>query len=199
MGNPGGGGADGSDCVAAVVVVGMDYVALAREWQSLIAGVLGGVLALAAGVIAYIGAIRAANRHVAALKGQIEDARATRRLADERKLSVIKWAIRAEGTRLHAAVSALQRALPSAPQPPNRRRQQLEIESSPLLRGEWEEIALLDDQTRAVLERVAGIVGEYNLRIETAPDAGHGPFIDQEILDLVNRLAEAVGDLRSIM
>jgi hypothetical protein len=187
-----------SDRVAVVAVTGMDYVTLLYDWQSLAAGLLG----LAAGVIAYIGAIRAANRQVAALKEQIEDARTERRLVDERRLRQLEWAIRAEGTRLHAAVLALRdRALPSAPQAAARRRQQLLIDSSPLLRGEWDEISLLDDQTRARLEEVAGILDEYNLRIQTAVDVGPGPnpLIDQEILALVDRLAEAVQKLRSIV
>jgi hypothetical protein len=177
---------------------GMDYVALLYNWQSLAAGLLG----LAAGVIAYIGAIRAAHRQVAALKEQIEDARTARRLVDERRLSQLEWAIRAEGTRLHAAVLALRgRALPSAPQAAARRRQQLLIDSSPLLRGEWDEISLLNDQRRARLEEVAGILDEYNLRIQTAPDVGLGPnpLIDHEILALVDRLAVAVQELRSIV
>src|SRR5215470_10176631 len=46
-----------------------------RDQGSIIAG----VLALAAGIIAYIGAIKAANRQVAVLKDQIEDARTERR------------------------------------------------------------------------------------------------------------------------
>ena len=168
-----------------------------RDQGSIIAG----VLALAAGIMAYIGAIKAANRQVAVLKDQVEDARRERRLTDKRRLSVIKWALRAEGTRLHATVLALRgRALPSAPQAAARRRQQLLIDSSPLLRGEWDEISLLDDQTRARLEEVAGILDEYNLRIQTAVDVGLGPnpLIDQEILALVDRLAVAVQELRSI-
>ena len=187
-----------SDRVAVVAVTGMDYVALLYDWQSLAAGLLG----LAAGVIAYIGAIRAANRQVAALKEQIEEARTARRLVDERRLRQLEWAIRAEGTRLHAAVLALRgRALPSAPQAAARRRQQLLIDSSPLLRGEWDEISLLNDQRRARLEEVAGILDEYNLRIQTALDVGLGPnpLIDQEILALVDRLAVAVQELRSIV
>lgn len=85
---------------------------MAHERQSLIAGLLG----LAGGVIAYLGAIRAAKRQVAALKDQIEDTQAARRQADERRLSVIKWAVSTEGRRLDAVVSALRhRALPSAP------------------------------------------------------------------------------------
>jgi hypothetical protein len=79
------------------------YVALARDWQSLIAGVLG----LAAGIIAYIGAIKAARRQVAALRDQIEDTRVARRQAYERRLSVVKWAVRAEGDGSFAARVAL--------------------------------------------------------------------------------------------
>ena len=168
-----------------------------RDQGSIIAG----VLALAAGIMAYIGAIKAANRQVAVLKDQVEDARTERRLTDKRRLSVIKWALRAEGTRLHAVVLALRgRALPSAPQPAARSAEQLVIESSPLLRGEHgTEMALLDDQTRAVLEKVAGIVAEYNSRIETAVVVNQGPLIDHEILALVDSLAVAVQELRSIL
>jgi hypothetical protein len=171
------------------------YVALAREWQSLIAGVLG----LAGGVIAYIGAIKAARRQVAALKDQIEDARAARGQADERRLSVIKWAVRAEVRRLEISISVLRRALPSAPQPANRLTEQLVIESSPLLTGEREEIALLDDKTRALLERLAGMLDEYNRRIETAVVVGQGPLIDAEIFASIDRLAEAIREIRSVV
>jgi hypothetical protein len=189
---------DGTRCLASCRCgggTGMDYIALLHDWQSLAAGLLG----LAGGVIAYIGAIRAANRQVAALKDQIEDARTARRVADERRVSQIKWAVRVEGGRLELAISALRRALPPAPQAAARRRQQLIIETSPLLRGEWEEMSLLNDQTRARLEEVAGILDEYNLRIETAADVGLGPLIDQDILALVDRLGVAAQELRSIV
>jgi hypothetical protein len=51
------------------------------------------------------------------------------------------------------------------------------------------------------LKRVAGILDEYNLRIQTAADVGLGPapLIDQEILALIDRLAAAVQELRSIV
>jgi hypothetical protein len=161
-------------------------VASAHEWQSLIAGLIGGGLGVVAGVIAYVGAIRAARR-------QIADAQAARRQADERRLSVIKWAVRVEARRLAIAVLALRdNALPSKPQAANRYKEQLIIKSSPLLRGEREEISLLDDQTRALLEELAGIVDEYNARIETAVFLGTGPMIERETLGLLNRLDEAV-------
>lgn len=66
------------------------------------------------------------------------------------------------------------------------------IRSSPLLRGEWEEIALLDDRTRMLLEELADLVDKYNSRIETAVEQVHGPLIEQETLDLIDHLAEAV-------
>jgi len=167
-------------------------VGIANEWQSLIAGLLG----LAAGLIAYRGAIVAARRQIAALKEQIEDVQAARRQADERRLSVIKWAVRVEGKRLEAAIAALRgNALPSGPQPANRTREQLIIESSPLLRGEREEISLLDDQTRGLLEELAGIIDEYNSRIQTAVFAVQGPLIEQTTLGLIDRLAEVVQEI----
>src|SRR5690349_24038994 len=86
------------------------------DWQTLIAGGLG----LAGGGIAYWGAVRAAKRQVAAadrqvlaIRDQIEDARGTRRQADQRRLSVVEWAVEAEGMRLDASIWALRRALPS--------------------------------------------------------------------------------------
>ena len=72
--------------------------------------------------------VAAARRQVTALKDQIQDARTARRQDDERRLSVIKWAIRVEGRRLEAATSTLLAALPSAQSPANRSREQLIIE-----------------------------------------------------------------------
>lgn len=136
--------------------------ALAREWQTLLAGLLG----LGGGVLAYIGAIRAGRRQVAAVTNQIEDARSARRQIDERRLSVMRWAVRTEANRLAAAVTALRnRALPSGPQLAARSREQLVIESSPLLRGEREEISLLDDRTRAHLEKLARVLDEYKTSV----------------------------------
>jgi hypothetical protein len=65
--------------------------------------------------------------------GDLAIARAVSRQADERRLSVIKQAVRAEVKRLEISISNLWRALPSAPQPANRRAEQLIIESSSLL------------------------------------------------------------------
>jgi hypothetical protein len=170
-------------------------VAFVREWQTIIAGLLGVV----AGILAYIGAIKAARRQVAALTEQIEDMRAARRQADERRLSAIKWAIRAEGRRLDVAIVALRRALPSRPQPANRSREQLVIKSSPLLRGEREDISLLDDQTRTRLEAVAVYLDEYNALIETAVAGDQGPLIEQKALDVLDRLAAAVREIDSVL
>lgn len=51
------------------------------NWQTL----LGGGIALIAGVLAYVGARQAAAKQIAAVKDQIEDARAASRQADERR------------------------------------------------------------------------------------------------------------------
>jgi hypothetical protein len=77
-------------------------------WQPLIAGLIAGILAVTAAALTVWailrsanrqiteaqGQIKAAQRQVAALEAQIEDTRDARRQADERRLSVIKWAIR---------------------------------------------------------------------------------------------------------
>ena len=143
--------------------------------------------------------VAAARRQVTALKDQIQDARTARRQDDERRLSVIKWAIRVEGRRLEAATSTLLAALPSAQSPANRSREQLIIESSPLLRGERAEISLLDDQTRRLLEELAGIIDEYNSRIQTAVFLVQGPLIEQKTRALLDRLAEVVQEIQSVL
>ena len=73
------------------------------------------------------------------------------------------------------------------------------IESSPLLRGEREEISLLDDQTRRLLEELAGIIDEYNSRIQTAVFLVQGPLIEQKTRALLDRLAEVVREIQSIL
>jgi hypothetical protein len=179
---------------------------LLKDWQSLIAGLLG----LLAGLVAFVGALIAAYRQVrtmrrtaaaqvATMQAQIADLQAEREKTDERRRSVVKWAVRAEGQWLGITAAALKlRALPSRPQPAARSKEQLVIASSPLLRGEREDIALLDDRTREPLEEVAETLNDYNSRITMAalPDGLH-PLIDQEVLDLVDRLARLAVDLQS--
>jgi hypothetical protein len=181
------------------------------HWQTLFAGVLG----VGGGVIAYIGAMRAAkrqvdgatvaaDRQVAAMKAQLDEARDARRESDERRRSVIKWAVQAEARRLEAAVWALEPpprgngALPSAgPRYASRRTEQLLIASSPLLRGEWEELVLLGDETRALLEEVGAALDGYNSRIKTASQkTDAGPLITTETLAMIQDLSKLVRRLR---
>ncbi len=142
--------------------------------------------------------VAAADRQIVAVERQIEDTRAARRQADDHRLSVIKWAIRVEGRRLKAAAHALRLALPSAPGWANRRREQLRIQSSPLLRGDRTEMSLLDDPTRVLLEEVAGIVDEHNSRFETATPGSEGPLIAELTLTLIDCLAEKAREMRSL-
>jgi hypothetical protein len=183
-------------------------------WQSLLAGGLG----LLGGVIAFAGALLAANcqvkgmrraadqevaavreaaeKQVAAVQAQIDDLQAARREIELRRLSVLEWAVRGEGRRLETAAALMREALPSAPGWASRDKDQLVIESSSLLRAEREDMALLDDETRALLEEVAGVLDEYNTRIETAKLGTEGPLIVQKVLDLRRRLGELAAELR---
>jgi hypothetical protein len=166
------------------------------DWQTLVAGLLG----VLGGLIAYRGAIISGRRQVAALREQIE---AARQQDDRRRVSVVEWAVRAEGKRLETAVWARKgRALPSGPQPvSSRRREQLLIQSSPLLRGEREDMSLLDDETRTHLQRVADALHRYNACIETArsaPGPGEQPWIEQETLDAIDELATRVQTLQAL-
>jgi hypothetical protein len=167
------------------------------EWQSLATGLLG----LLGGVLAYRGAMTSGRRQVLALREQIEDARAAREQHDQGRLGVVEWAIRVEGRRLEKAVWARKaRALPSGSQLVSaRRREQLAIESSPLLRGEREDLSLLDDETRVRLQRVADALYRYNACIETARSGtGEQSWIDQETLDAIDELAARVQNLQAL-
>ena len=167
------------------------------EWQSLVAG----LLALLGGVLAYRGAITSARRQVLAIREQIEDTRAARQEHDQRRLSIMKWAIWVEGRRLEKAVSARKgRALPTGPQPVSaRRKEQFVIDSSPLLRGEREDLSLLDDETRVRLQRVADALYRYNACIETARSGtGEQSWIDEETLEAIDELANRVQSLQAL-
>src|SRR5262249_2380217 len=98
------------------------------------------------------------------MEKQLADAQKTREENDRRRRSVVKWAVLSEARRLEGAAAIMQtEALPSAAGWHERTREQLRIESSPLLRGEREDIALLDDATREALEALADTLDDYNL------------------------------------
>ncbi len=114
-----------------------DFLHLAEQWQTLIAGLLG----LAGGVIAYLGARHAASRQVAAVESQTVASRDALAEAEERSRNAVIWAIRSEARRLESEAHARRRALPSAPQPADLDKGAIIIASSPLLRGERERIS----------------------------------------------------------
>jgi hypothetical protein len=188
--------------VVVLVVIGLAF----HKVETLVAGLLG----LLAGIIAYVGALRAADRQVTAtqqaaakqvvaMQSQLDDARAAREESDRRRLSVVKWAVRAEGKRLGTAAALMMReALPSAPQPATRSREQLTISSSSLLRGEREDIALLDDETRERLQEIADTLDAYNLRIAAARVGIDGPLIDQRALELIAQVEKLAAELREV-
>jgi len=178
-------------------------VELLDHWQSL----AGGVLGLIAGILAFGGALIAANRQVgaarqaakdqvAAVQRQLEHAQAARAESDRRRLSVIRWAVLSEVRRLETAAIIMQEALPSAAGWASRAAEQLIIESSPLLRGEREDIALLDDKTRELLEVLADTLDAYNLHIATAKRGQEGPQILPAVLERIEQLADLADELR---
>jgi hypothetical protein len=167
------------------------------HWQTLIAGGLG----LAAGVIAYIGAISAAKRQinemrqqvaamrettsqqiaamreaterqVAAVQRQLEDVQAARAETDRHRLGVIEWAVRAEGERLKVTAYSRRAALSYEESRRMLTKEQLLIESSPLLRGEREDGYVLDDHLRSGLVILSSSVNNYDAYIETHKAVG---------------------------
>jgi hypothetical protein len=144
------------------------------HWQTLIGSVIGGVLTIIAGGVAYLGALAAARRQVKAIQAQIVDMQAERTRTDERRLVVVKWAVRAEAERLDKEVArvrplllniaAFKEPLSGMVTP------RLLIERSPLLCGEREDAALLGD-TFSTLVEAATTLNNYNHRVETTMSA----------------------------
>jgi hypothetical protein len=136
-----------------------------KGWQTLIAGVLGGGVALLAGVIAYIGALRAANRQVREMQRQLAERNRRRRI-------VVEWAVRVEGQRLDTEVVRVREQFPKKGWTTFSsflsNKDWFRIDSSPLLRWEREDAALLDGATLSALEKAAETLSNYNHRIKTA-------------------------------
>jgi hypothetical protein len=192
---------------------------MAWDWSTVIAGlgggVIGGTLTVVAGWITVKGARdaatlqvdaaqRAAKDQIDAVKSQIADLQAERQKTEDRRRSVIKWAVKTEGKRLEQATAAVRRALPFEMPPPGTGggagysaggTEQLIIPSSSLLRGEREDIALLDEETRKNLENLANALNDYNSRIQTArPRRVQAPndslIIEREVLTSLAELAK---------
>jgi hypothetical protein len=152
-------------------------------------------------MVAYVAARRSARAQVAAVEAQIVDLWTKRKSTDERRLTVVKWAVRAERKRLEHAAAAVRLVLPpemyigGVAGFSDCDREQLTIASSPLLRGEREDIALLDPVTLKNLEDIANVLDDYNSRIETArprrvQGSASGVFIGREVLASLDKLAE---------
>ena len=92
----------------------------------------------------------------------------------------------------------MREALPSASGYAARTNEQLVIETSALLRGEREDMALLDDETRELLREIADTLDAYNLRIKAAKVGIEGPLIDQRALELIAQLEKLAADLRGV-
>jgi hypothetical protein len=154
---------------------------LLKDWQSLIAGLLG----LLAGLVAFVGALIAACL-------QVREMRRAAKETDRRRLSVIKWTVRAEGRRLATAAQDMlgTEARASIPGRPPRANEPLAIETSRLLRGEREGIALLDDETRGLLELTAQTLDAYNLRIKRQPHGEGTVKLLQDLVELAGKLGE---------
>lgn len=136
------------------------------HWQTLIAGVVGGGLTLIAGILAYRGARRAAKDQVAAVEAQIVDLQRERNKTEERRLSVIRWAVETEAERIDTELLRVDPMWKIGGLTPFYKEPRL-IDSSPLLRGEREDIALLDGDTLTTLRKAANTLKQYNIRVLT--------------------------------
>jgi hypothetical protein len=177
--------------IALIVLAGAISTILLRggrdwlhEWETLIAGGLG----LGGGVLAYIG-----------IKAQIADLQAERKQTDDRRRIVVKWAVRMEGQRLDKEVVRVRPAFLKSfdPTPTTRffnNRTSFLIESSPLLRGEREDVALLDGDIFKTLEKAAETLNSYTQRIETASTGAASldelPERGRELLEHLATLAD---------
>lgn len=120
------------------------------NWQTLVTG---GVALLVGGAT------------VVAIRKQIEDQKRARDETDRRRRIVIEWAVRAEAERLDQErlrvddlwKKKIYERIPG----------ELNIDSSPLLRGEREDVALLPDKVE-ILGKIYGALSQYNGRTEMA-------------------------------
>jgi|GraSoiStandDraft_44_1057316.scaffolds.fasta_scaffold360676_1 hypothetical protein len=156
-----------------------------ERWQTLIAGLFG----LGGGAIAYFGALRAANRQVAAIESQTEASNKSRTESEQRSRHAMLLAIRTEARRLEVEAAARKAALPSAPQWSNLKKPDAIIPSSALLRGERTEIALLGTEIQDEVAALAAWLDRYNAHAQTRGVSVDGGILaDQQLLDLVDEL-----------
>jgi hypothetical protein len=172
-----------------------DVLRLAEHWQTLIAGLLG----LAGGVIAYLGARHAASRQVAAVERQTEASQGALAEVEGRTRNAVIWAIRSEARRLESEAQARRRALPSAPQPANLDKEALLIASSPLLRGERADISLVSIEIQEQLADLSLLLDQYNAHVQTRGVNVLGTIIDNETLSLLDTLMTLSRDLSSTL
>ena len=184
------------------------------HWQTLIAG----GISLAAGLVAFVGALiaacwqvraarqaakdqvcavqRAADQQVAAVKSQIADLQAERERTDNLRLTVVRWAVRAEARRLDKEVVRVRPLFLIGGQGLFSKEEAL-IESSPLLRGEREDAALLDEATFATLEEAASTLNNYNYRVETARTGAAQAALRDACHSLLEQLAGLADTLKN--
>jgi hypothetical protein len=125
------------------------------NWQTLIAGVVGGLIGGGLTVVAGLFAYRGALQQVGAVKLQIDALEDERKETDRRRRIVVEGAAMAEGTRVKTAATAALTLLA------NDFGVLTAIESSPLLNFEREDVALLDDDVRDALAAVTNLLTVY--------------------------------------
>ena len=112
---------------------------------------------------------RATDQQVAVVRRttdeQVASLQAERRQLDEHHS--VKWDVQIKGRRIEIAAVTRDAASPHGQEAPVLPIAQLAIESSPLGRGEREEMTLLDDRMRAVFEELGGVIDEYYSRAKT--------------------------------
>lgn len=121
---------------------------------------------------------QAAMDQVAAIQAQIADLQHEREEIDRRRRQIIKWAVRVEGEQLEQAAK---RARCMA-------EEVIDVDS-PLFRGGREDVALLDDETIASLQKVDAVVKKYNA-IPGQMKASNGAPLIEELEKLAAKLRE---------
>jgi hypothetical protein len=165
------------------------------DWQTLVAGLLG----LAGGVIAYWGALLAANRQVAAIREQLGDAQQARKSAERRQTHALIWSLEIELRWLISTARLLRSALPSQPQWSQLTKANLMIGCGPLLRGE-RDISLLGEEPKFRLEEVARRLADYNAYIGTRPTSGEGgTLVDAEVPKRIDLIIDSADYLSGIL
>jgi class 3 adenylate cyclase len=109
---------------------------------------------------------------------------------DERKNAVTRAAGQ-EVARMKRSACKWREVLPGGPQYVKYAKDQLKITSGPILRGERDDVNLLNSEVQDTLNGLSGAVDTYNIHIDACTMGGEGPLLTSDTFAMLDALIEA--------